>query len=411
MSRIINILASLIIVILCAGLSHGQDLLNGPECIVFDYEHNRYLVSNWVDGTIVAIDEYGTQSYFSTGLFHHSGIHIVGDTLYVARDHHVTGLDLETAEKVMEVYIPGSTLLNCITADTSGFLYVTDAVPANIHRVRISDQTRVVFAHTGLGSPVGLMFDEENNRLLVGDGSRIRAVSLPGAAISTIVNTGLGYIDAITEDTSCNYYITGGAGCTYRFNHQFTNPAQIIKCGYSWPSQLCYYKNDNVLALPDFNTNSIDYISLADTDGDWVIDLNDNCPLDPNTDQADNDEDGRGNVCDGCPDDYNPIPLDTDEDGVEDACDNCPDDYNPNQEDSNGNDIGDVCDYICGDTDNDRVINILDIVYMINYVYKSGPEFDYPESADVNYDEVINILDVVYLINFLYKGGPDPTCP
>ncbi len=70
--------------------------------------------------------------------------------------------------------------------------------------------------------------------------------------------------------------------------------------------------------------------------------------------------------------------------------------------------------YICGDVDDDGLVNILDIVYLIAYKYKSGPAPVYMEAADVNSDIIpdgmINILDIVYLINFKYKGGPDPVC-
>ena len=67
--------------------------------------------------------------------------------------------------------------------------------------------------------------------------------------------------------------------------------------------------------------------------------------------------------------------------------------------------------FICGDIDEDESINILDVVYLINFLYKDGPEPAYPDSADVNSDEVLNILDVVHLINFLYKSGAEPDCP
>ncbi len=67
--------------------------------------------------------------------------------------------------------------------------------------------------------------------------------------------------------------------------------------------------------------------------------------------------------------------------------------------------------YICGDIDASPGINILDIVFLINYKYKSGPEPIPLVAADVNGDMLVNILDIVYLINYKYKSGPEPNCP
>ena len=67
--------------------------------------------------------------------------------------------------------------------------------------------------------------------------------------------------------------------------------------------------------------------------------------------------------------------------------------------------------YICGDVDGLEGINILDIVFIINYKYKSGPEPDPMVAADVDGIPPVNILDIVYLINYKYKSGPDPACP
>jgi hypothetical protein len=126
---------------------------------------------------------------------------------------------------------------------------------------------------------------------------------------------------------------------------------------------------------------------FTDVDADDLIDFNDNCPFD-----------------------YNPDQEDTDYDGVGDSCDNCPDDYNPNQTDTNQNGIGDVCDYTCGDANDDGSINLLDATFLVNYLYKDGPEPVFPEAADVDSSGTLNLLDVTYLINFLYKSGPDPQC-
>jgi hypothetical protein len=58
----------------------------------------------------------------------------------------------------------------------------------------------------------------------------------------------------------------------------------------------------------------ITYDFEADTDGDGVIDRNDNCPTVPNPSQADLDNDGQGDACD----------ADDDGDGVNDNVDACP---------------------------------------------------------------------------------------
>jgi len=64
----------------------------------------------------------------------------------------------------------------------------------------------------------------------------------------------------------------------------------------------------------------------------------------------------------------------------------------------------------CGDVDNSGTINILDVSYLINYLYRDGTAPDPLESADVDYSGSINILDAAYLINYLYRDGPEPDC-
>ncbi|MEE8418027.1 MAG: S8 family serine peptidase [candidate division Zixibacteria bacterium] len=157
--------------------------------------------------------------------------------------------------------------------------------------------------------------------------------------------------------------------------------------------------------------NAYNALTYADTDGDGIFDQCDNCLFASNFDQADSDDDGIGNACDNCPDDANSSQDDVDGDGVGDLCDNCPEDANPNQEDLNGNDVGDVCDWICGDVDGIAGVNILDIVFIINYKYKFGSAPDPMDAADVDGISPVNILDIVYLIAEIYKDGPALNCP
>jgi hypothetical protein len=67
--------------------------------------------------------------------------------------------------------------------------------------------------------------------------------------------------------------------------------------------------------------------------------------------------------------------------------------------------------YVCGDANGSGIVNIQDITYLINYLYKSGPKPKPLPAGDATGNGIINIQDITHLINFLYKGGPAPICP
>ncbi len=64
-----------------------------------------------------------------------------------------------------------------------------------------------------------------------------------------------------------------------------------------------------------------------------------------------------------------------------------------------------------GDLNGDGSIDISDVVFAINYLYRSGPASDPLELGDANCDEKVNTGDIVYLINYLFRDGPEPSCP
>ena len=63
-----------------------------------------------------------------------------------------------------------------------------------------------------------------------------------------------------------------------------------------------------------------------------------------------------------------------------------------------------------GDANSDGKLNVTDVIYLVNYLFKGGPEPNPLLAADVNCDAKINVTDVIYLINYLFKGGPPPAC-
>ncbi len=93
--------------------------------------------------------------------------------------------------------------------------------------------------------------------------------------------------------------------------------------------------NADTIAVVDIGAFEL---QIVDSDGDGIVDANDNCPVNANPDQLDTDSDGIGNVCDS----------DDDNDGILDGPDNCDLTFNPNQADFDLDGIGDSCDSATG---------------------------------------------------------------
>jgi hypothetical protein len=109
---------------------------------------------------------------------------------------------------------------------------------------------------------------------------------------------------------------------------------------------------------------------------------------------------------------------DPDGDSIRSGLDNCPEVYNPEQVDSDGDSIGDACDLGCcqvrGDVNDDGSgSDISDLVYLVSYMFQSGPEPSCPDEADINGSGTgPDISDLVYLVSYMFQGGMAPApCP
>jgi hypothetical protein len=94
----------------------------------------------------------------------------------------------------------------------------------------------------------------------------------------------------------------------------------------------------------------------ADPDRDGVIDIADNCPLEPNASQSNGDGDEFGDLCDPCPStvlNTEGCPQEDDGDRVPNRSDNCPRVANADQANADGDSQGDACDACPLDAQND----------------------------------------------------------
>jgi hypothetical protein len=336
---------------------------------------------------------------------------IVDDTLYITNATQVISFNLVTNDLQRIYPITGSSDLNDITYDNNGYFYITDSYGQKVYKLNMDDGTHSIIA-SGIYWPNGILYDNVNDYLLMcsfGSNAPIRSISLDGLSISILISTPYTNLDGLTEDNNGNIYVSSwGSNAIYRYDRDFAQPPLLIADGLSGPADIYFDRVNNIVVIPNFNSNTVDFLDM-DFDDDNVLNVDDNCPNTPNADQTDTDDDGYGDACDLCPEIPGPCCEDADNDGVGDPCDNCPELYNPDQTDLNGNDIGDACEYICGDVNKDEVINIKDITYLIKYKYKGGSSPDPIECiGDVNNDDAVNIKDITDLIKYKYKGGDPP---
>ncbi len=64
--------------------------------------------------------------------------------------------------------------------------------------------------------------------------------------------------------------------------------------------------------------------------------------------------------------------------------------------------------YVAGDADRNAAVNLADIIYLVNFIYKGGHPPVPLARGDVNANCAVNLGDIIYLVNSIFKGGPTP---
>lgn len=249
----------------------SQNLLRNPESIVYDSARSRYLVSNYANGYIVQIDSLGAQSYYSDFLAESNniiGIYILNDVLYTAVDNGpyqgVCAFDLASGNFIRRYVIPEQNLVNDITSDGNGFLYVTDYYDSKIYKIDLWSGNYTVFASYGLYNPNGILIDLQHNRLLTvgvsGPGYPIIAVDLSDSSASILYHTGLSGMDGITFDSQGRIYISDWtSNSVFSTDTTFLNPMELFASGLNAPADIYYDSVNTLLAVPNFYGNSIEF--------------------------------------------------------------------------------------------------------------------------------------------------------
>jgi hypothetical protein len=67
-----------------------------------------------------------------------------------------------------------------------------------------------------------------------------------------------------------------------------------------------------------------------------------------------------------------------------------------------------VVAFMRGDANSDNEVNLADVSFLVDYIFRGGDAPLLEEAADANFDEDVNISDALYLINYIFRHGPPP---
>jgi type IX secretion system substrate protein len=255
------------------------NLLNGPEGISFHQPGKCYYVSNAKDGKIIRIDSLFNQTIFYEGFSVPMGVEIVGDSLFIASNDPstISCINVLNGELAGSILIPESQSMGHMDIDKrTGFLYVIGQA-GDVFKINTSTLSYNVFVDSGLPNNTQTCSVDTLNDCLYTFSwptTYVRSVNLSDSSdIQSHVNPLTGsYIDC-TKDNDGNIYVSSREGDKInKFQPGCMVVPEVFETDFEKPAGLTYNQNENLIAVCNYDSDSIDYIHLTTTGFDNNVD-------------------------------------------------------------------------------------------------------------------------------------------
>jgi DNA-binding beta-propeller fold protein YncE len=191
--------------------------LKNPESVLYDSKGKILYVSNigafdqpntgfiskvGVDGKIVKKD-------WVTGLNGTKGLGLHKNMLYAAELNNVAVIDTDKGTIARRIPIDGAEMLNDITVDSKGTIYVSDSKKGNIHKIENDKPSLYIDNLKGVNGVLAV----GNDLYILADGKFIK--SDKDKKMTTIVEGIEGGADGIEKVKDNEFLLTGWAGTIY----------------------------------------------------------------------------------------------------------------------------------------------------------------------------------------------------
>jgi hypothetical protein len=244
----------------------SDTLLTTSESVIFDRKRDILYVTNLNKEPRVK-DGNGFISRLSTdgkisdlkwieGIHSPKGTGIVGDTLYVADIDELIIVDINNNKIARKIHINGAGMLNDITTDSEGNVYISDSDANKIYLY--SNGIITEWISSGLNQPNGLL-SESGRMLLASMGSMDMVAIDPLSKSVTGIADSLGMADGISYTGKEGYYIvTDWNGEIFMVNPDKTRTSLLNTKSQQINTADCEYIIDkNLLLVPTFFKNGV----------------------------------------------------------------------------------------------------------------------------------------------------------
>lgn len=252
---------------------HTDTLLKTPESVLYDPARDVLFVSD-LNMNPMEKDENGFISKVSTtgeildlewvtGLSSPKGMAVVGNTLYVADVDEIVEIDIENAKITKKIPVEGAKMLNDITADANGKLYISDTQTNKIHT--LEDGKLGTWISEGLSGPNGL-YAEPDRILLATNGSQEFCSIDPETKMVSILADSIGAGDGIAYTGMKGYYLVSSwTGEVFLVDPDMHKTSLLRTSDMNINSaDITFIPDKNLLLVPTFFDNRVVAYTLSE---------------------------------------------------------------------------------------------------------------------------------------------------
>ena len=237
-----------------------------PESVLYDEKRDVLYVSDMNEEPRLKdgngfISKLGTDGKILNlrwieGLSSPKGMAVVGDTLYAADVDELVLMDINKGQIIKKITIPGIKMINDITSDPEGNLYISDSDANKIYKYSNGKLTE--WLTEGLDAPNGLLVD--GDRLLLASMGSMDFASIDmKTKAKTVLTEGISKGDGIAYTGTPGYYIvTDWNGEIFLVNPDYTKVSLLNTIDKQINSaDIEFIPKLNLLLVPTFNKKSV----------------------------------------------------------------------------------------------------------------------------------------------------------